>query len=302
MTEDANWPRASTWLASGERPANLAVIGIPTHRTSISATSAHLTPAAIRAALASYSTLAGGIDISAVRVHDAGDVADPDGPAGEDRVMAAIQGIDASLTIGLGGDNSCTYSMAMGRWGSEIQRAGLVTLDAHHDLRDGVSNGSPVWRLVNAGLPGTSIAQIGIADFSNAPFYAQRAHDLGIAVIPRASLRTRPIADVMAEALDIASALGGPVHVDLDVDVCDRSVAPACPAAAPGGISADELRQVARIAGEDPRVTSIDITEIDVARDSADQRTVRLGALCVLEIAAGFATRQVHAARSSDQR
>jgi formiminoglutamase len=295
MTEDANWPRASDWLAGGQPPADLTFIGIPTYQTSISPTQAHLTPDAVRQALSRYSTFADGLDIARVRVTDAGDVDEPDGPAGEARVIETMRGIDSSLVIAVGGDNSCTYSVALGRWGDQLPRAGLVTLDAHHDLRDGESNGSPVMRLIDAGLPGSRVVQIGIADFSNSPFYAQRAHDLRITVITRAALRTRAMADVMAQALDIAGALGGPIHVDLDVDVCDRSVVPACPAAAPGGISADELRQAARMVGEDPRVASVDITEIDAARDTADQRTVRLGALCVLEIAAGFARRQVRA-------
>ena len=95
----------------------------------------------------------------------------------------------------------------------------------------------------------------------------------------------------MAEALSIASAAGGPVHVDLDVDVCDRSVAPACPASVPGGISAHELRSAARLAGRHPSVESIDLTEVDATRDVADLRTVRLVALCVLEAAAGLRLR-----------
>jgi formiminoglutamase len=95
----------------------------------------------------------------------------------------------------------------------------------------------------------------------------------------------------MAEAVAIASAGEGSVHVDLDVDVCDRSVVPACPAAAPGGLSADELRQVAFHAARSPRVASIDVTEIDAAADAPDQRTVRLAALLVLEAAAGLSCR-----------
>jgi len=59
----------------------------------------------------------------------------------------------------------------------------------------------------------------------------------------------------------------------------------------PGGISADELRQMAFHAAHSPRVRSIDITEIDAAADSADGRTVRLGALLVLEAACGLACR-----------
>jgi formiminoglutamase len=297
MSEDPQWPRASAWLQGvshdADSPTDLAVIGIPAHLTSISDTDAHHTPAAIRAALSRYSTYswAHDVDLARVRAVDLGDVPDPDHAEGETRVAAALAGIDARLLIALGGDNSITYSVCRALWGEGIVTAGLITLDAHHDLRDGISNGSPVRRLIEAGLAGARVVQIGIADFSNSPQYAARARDLGITVIPRSALRTRPMADVMAEALEIAGAAGGAVHVDLDVDVCDRSVVPGCPAAAPGGISADELREAAFLAGRDPRVGSIDIAEIDARADAPDGRTVRLGALCVLEAATGLALR-----------
>ena len=84
------------------------------------------------------------------------------------------------------------------------------------------------------------------------------------------------------------------IHVDFDVDVCDRSVVPACPAAAPGGISADELRQFALLAGKAKNVTSLDITEIDATADTPDQRTIRLAALLILEASTGLALRDVN--------
>lgn len=291
--EDPRWPRAGTWLGQNVAHARVALLGVPAHRTSISDTSAHLTPAAIRAALSKYSTYCWSheVDLLALPATDLGDVHEPDFDDGEARVLAAIAGVGADLIVALGGDNSITYSVASARWGDNLATAGLVTLDAHHDLRDGRSNGSPVRRLVEAGLDGRRVVQIGIADFSNSREYAARARDLGITVITRDALRRRPIADAMAEALDIASAAGGPIHVDLDVDVCDRSAVPGCPASAPGGIGADELRQAAWLAGRDARVTSLDICEIDATKDAEDARTVRLGALCVLEAACGVASR-----------
>jgi formiminoglutamase len=295
-SEDPSWPRASAWLVAGAPPADLVVVGVPAHRTSISATGADATPAAVRTALARYSTYSWShaIDVATIRAVDAGDIAEPDFEDGEIRVMTRVRELssDGGLLFAIGGDNSITHSVARGVWGEDIGRAGLVTLDAHHDLRDGTSNGSPVRRLIEAGLPGRNVVQIGITDFSNSPEYAARARELGITVITRASLRQRAIADVMTEALTIAGSGGGPIHVDLDVDVCDRSVVPACPAAAPGGISADELRQAAFSAGRSPHVRSMDITEIDARADSADQRTVRLGALCLLEAASGRALRR----------
>lgn len=294
MTDDPRWPRAAHWLAAGSADPVLAVLGVPAYRTSISPTGAHATPAAVRAALARYSTYATShdVDLAKLAVRDAGDVDEPDGPEGEARVRAAVDALaDTPVLIAIGGDNSITYSVMGARFGRDLAGAGLVTLDAHHDLRDGVSNGSPVRRLIEAGLDGRRVVQLGIADFSNSPEYAARARDLGITVVTRGALRTRPIDDAMAEALELAASGSTGVHVDIDVDVCDRSVVPGCPAAAPGGISADELRQAAFAAGRDPRVRSIDITEVDATADASDGRTVRLAALCLLEAATGVLLR-----------
>jgi arginase family enzyme len=204
-------------------------------------------------------------------------------------MQLAKTAVNASkLAIALGGDNSVTYAAMTGAM--PLETSGLITFDAHHDLRDGVSNGSPVRRLVEAGLPGNKIVQIGINDFSNSPSYAQLAKDLGILVITRAQLRTQTPEETWQQALNHLADVES-IHVDVDVDVCDRSVVPACPAAAPGGISADELRQFAFLAGRTAAVKSLDITEIDATADSADQRTIRLAALLILEAATGLALR-----------
>jgi arginase family enzyme len=223
----------------------------------------------VREALRRYSLHTAGL-----RIVDAGDAVDPDAVDATDWIAA----IDAELLIAIGGDNSATVPVALGR-----RATGLVTLDAHHDLRDGVSNGSPVRQLIDAAIAGTAVVQIGIEPLANSREYAQRAADLGITVVLRDVLRRRPLDEVMAEALELAGSGGRTVHVDLDVDVCDRSVAPGCPASVPGGLSAIELREAARIAGLHPDVVSIDLTEVDAAADTPDGRTVRLAALCVLE-------------------
>jgi len=292
LSHDRLWPRAGDWPAGrvGES-TDLAILGIPTWRTSLSPTGAGATPAAVRAALRYYSEWsAGGSRWPSIA--DWGDVPEPDGDGEAVAATAArLAARHSSLLIVLGGDNAATVPAALGAWGDRLDTAGLVTLDAHHDLRDGVSNGSPVRRLLEAGLGGPRVVQVGIADFANSVRYSERAAELGITVITRSALANRPVADAVAEAIEIAGAAGGPVHVDLDVDVCDRSVAPGCPASVPGGISAAELRAAARMAGRHPLVESIDLTEVDAAADSADGRTVRLVALCVLEAAAGWAER-----------
>ena len=294
LPNDPKWKRAHSLFATSNPSADFALIGVPAHKGSISPTNADQTPDAIRNALARYSTYstAANIDIANGAFTDLGNIESPDGGDGVKRVRDAVKGLlnQHKLLLALGGDNSITYSVASGLW-SDLSNVGLITFDAHHDLRDGESNGSPVWQLIQAGLPGKNIVQIGIADFANSAEYSARAKENGVTVISRAELRTRSMSDVVQQALNIAGAGGREIYVDLDVDVCDRSVVPACPAAMPGGISADELRQGAFLVAADKRVRAIDITEIDASIDSQDQRTVRLAALLVLEAGAGFATR-----------
>ena len=294
LPHDPKWTRANTLIATTNTSAKIALVGVPANKGSISPTSADQTPDAIRGALARFSTYSTSqdVELSEESFTDLGNIDSPDGPEGTARVHSFVKDLLAKhqLIIALGGDNSITYSVASGLW-PDLSKSGLITFDAHHDLRDGQSNGSPVWQLIQAGLPGKNIVQIGIADFANSAQYSQRAKENGITVISRAQLRDQSIAEVLRKALEIAGADGREIYVDLDVDVCDRSVVPACPAAMPGGISADELRQAAFLVGADKRVRTIDITEIDSAADSDDQRTVRLGALLVLEAASGFATR-----------
>lgn len=281
QSEDANWPRASAWLTPSDGAEfDIAVFGVPAHKTSISPTGANETPAAVRAALSRYSLNSSLGDIGTLRASDFGDIEDPDN--NEDITSATSQELTqkARLTVAIGGDNSITYAVARNLQG------GLITFDAHHDIREGVSNGSPVRRLIDeAGFDPSRIVQIGINDFSNSPEYSRRARDLGITVITREEIAKRSAADVIAQALDIA---GPNTHVDFDVDVCDRAFVPACPASAPGGISAFELRQFASLVTRSRNVRSIDITEIDATKDAADQRTVRLGALLILEAAKGL--------------
>ena len=286
LPHDPLWPRAaSLFTHPADQGSDLTLVGVPANQTSLSPTSAHLTPAAIRKALLRYSLAHSDskVNLSRLKLSDSGDVTSPD--IDESKTITELAAIAQNhrLLVAMGGDNSITYSVA-----KAVAATGLITFDAHHDLRDGVSNGSPVRRIIEAGLAGKNVVQIGIADFSNSTEYADRARDLGITVIHRSALRNASLKQVWERAVKIA---GSRIHVDFDMDICDRSVVPACPAAAPGGISADELRQFAFLVGASNEVVSVDITEIDAAQDSSDERTIRLAALVVLEATAGLSTR-----------
>lgn len=294
LAKDVLWTRANTLFKPNLKQANIALIGVPVHKSSITPNSCHLAPKAIRTALSRYSTFAGSkeIDLRELQITDLGDITGADSAAGKKVIAKKVSGLldKYELLIALGGDNSITYTVANGLF-PDLSKVGLITLDAHHDLRDGNSNGSPVWRLIQAGLAGKNIVQIGISDFANSKEYSDRAKEYGITVITKDQMRNKSMQDVMKIAFNSLNRSIEDIYVDIDVDVADRSVAPACPASVPGGISADELRQAAFLLGKNYKVKAIDITEIDPKRDTKDERTVRLAALLVLEIAAGFKAR-----------
>lgn len=294
LAHDELWPRAGRWpLADNDATYDCGIIGVPTWSTSLSPGHAYETPAAVRDAVQRYShTLADGTDLSTLAIADFGDVIDPDTAekSAAELVRTAVN--STRLLVALGGDNALTVPTAVGCYGDDVATAGLITVDAHLDVRDGISNGSPVRRLVEEfGVNPARIVQIGIADFANSPAYLKRVRDWGVTVITRDDVARRGVGDVAAQALEVAGAGGGRIHVDLDIDACDRSVVPACPASIPGGLTAFEMRQFARLFGQHGQVRSIDLAEVDARTDSADGRTVRLTALLILEAFAGLAAR-----------
>ena len=295
---DPHWPSATTLLhdapLEGRRLA--ALLGLHTYATSLSARSAQSTPDAIRAALERFSTwsYSDSVDLAEhVALIDYGNVERPDDEGGTERVAAKVAAFDAQvdLCIFLGGDNAATWHALRAMCAGDYSDIGLITLDAHLDMRDGESNGSPVRQLLADGLDPKHVVQVGLADFSNSPTYARRAHDAGAWAISRDTIRHGTIEESAVRAVQLAGVGGRRIYVDVDMDAADRSVVPGCPAAAPGGLSADEMRRFVRIVSTNSSVCAIDITEIDVERDSDDQRTVRLAALLVLEALAGLRRR-----------
>ena len=293
MTEDPQWPRASGWLArDGEAP--VGVVGVPLSRSSISPSSAHLTPAAVREALHRFPRFHAGLDVDLPPAVDHGDlpVAVLSGAAAVQAVADGLRALPRhELLLLLGGDNLVTWP-AVQALSTDLSRTGLLTLDAHHDVRGdhaGPTNGTPVRGLLEAGLPGTNVVQVGIADLTNSRAHRDLCAEHGIEVVPLSRCRGR-VGEVVRAALDRLAERCDRIHVDLDVDVVDRAFAPGCPGARPGGLLPHELLEAAVEAGRHPAVRAVDVVEVDAAADR-DGVTVQLAAMCLLSAAAGFAAR-----------
>ena len=175
LHHDPQWPRAGSWFAkalSGE--VDIALLGVGAHASAITPNKADTTPNAIREALMRYSTWSQTCQIDFAEIltgADFGDVSKADDQkVSADEIEEALY--KSNFLILLGGDNSITYSGVMGlsKAVGGLEKIGLITLDAHHDVRDGTSNGSPIRQLIDAGLPGENIVQIGISDFANSRF------------------------------------------------------------------------------------------------------------------------------------
>ena len=272
MSDD--WPTAAEWLASG-REGGLVVAGLPLAEGAVTPSRYDLAPAAVRRRLARLSVLHGelGVDLRDVPVRDLGDSLVP-------------PPLDARLTVLLGGHNGVTHA-ALAAAG-DLADWGLLTLDAHHDVRPyppgAPGNGSPVRALIDAGLPGANVVQAGIHGFSNSPGHRAWCEEQGITVVPAGEFGRVP------DLLEALAARCAFVYVDVDLDVLDRAAAPGCPGSRPGGIGPRALLAAVFAAGAHPRVRAIDIVELDPQADVADV-TTDAAALALLNAAAGFATR-----------
>lgn len=288
LHNDPNWLRAGHWISNSPE-ADLAIVGVGASKSAITPNKSSLTPDAIREALLRFSTYetSTGVDLTEkIKAIDLGNLSEPDDQTKSSDELGKISN---KYLILLGGDNSITFTGVKALAAKVgFENIGLITLDAHHDLRDGISNGSPIRQLLEAGLPGNQIVQIGISDFANSKFYAEHAKSAGIKVIARQSISENNLEEVAQDALVFLSKAKC-IYLDIDIDVCDRSVVPAAPAALPGGISANQLLNLVHLFAKDQKVINFDITEIDSSIDSPDKRTIRLAALCILKIAAAKA-------------
>lgn len=298
--DDPHWPRASTWVAAGDpATAPLRVMGVPCSVGSISPSEAWRTPPAVRAALARLSPFdpVTGVDLDAsLACADLGNwpVAELDLQPALDEVRRGAATLDRdAVHVVLGGDNAITRPWITGLCGPDLSGVGVITLDAHHDVRhlaDGPRNGTPIRGLIEGdGLPGANVVQLGIGSFTNSRVYADWCRDHGIATLAAGRVRAMGGDVAMRDALARLSHCDV-VAVDFDMDVLDVAHAPACPGARPGGLLPEDLFAAARVAGADPRVVGADLVEVDATAD-LDGRTVMATAMTLLAFAAGVATR-----------
>lgn len=274
----------------------VAILGAPMEAGSVTPGRCDLAPGTIRRAMKRCSTydVETGEELN-VALADLGDVAVQGLMPGEgfdlirDAAAAAVKA--HPLTLLLGGNNAVTRP-AVHALGLPLQKVGLITLDAHFDLRDtdeGPRNGNPIRCLLEDGMPGWNICQIGLAPFANTAAMHADARAAGIGVYTMADCRARGILAILNDVLS-RFIRAEAIVVDFDIDVIDRAHCPGAPGARPGGMPADMFFTAARCLGADPKVRLVDLTEFDPSLDVSDI-TALTAARWLCEVLAGYAAR-----------
>ncbi|WP_028968758.1 arginase family protein [Sphingomonas sp. URHD0057] len=291
----AGWPNLSDLIVE-RKPAAVGLLGAPLAVGSVTPGACDQAPALLRRTLRRI----GLYDVETGRelatgVADRGDVALP-GSTIEAAMPLIREAVAASteahaLTLLVGGNNAITRPAVLGLGGA-LDEIGLITLDAHFDMREldeGLSNGNPVRALIEDGLPGANIAQVGLAPFANSRAMHEDAIAAGNLVITIGDVRAQGIAQAIQHALDHVAHCDALV-IDCDIDVIDRAQLPGAPGARPGGMAAHDFFWAVRKLASDPRVRVVDLTEWDPSLDASDLSALT-AARWVAECLAGYELR-----------
>ena len=292
----SGWPNLSDLLVAADVDAPVGLVGAPLGAGSVTPGSCDEAPALLRKALRRIGLydIETGREI-ATRVADHGD-AQIAGLSIEDATGPIRDAVEASaarheLTLLAGGNNAITRPGVLGL-GVPLDKVGLITLDAHFDMRktdEGLSNGNPVRALIEDGLPGANIAQVGLASFANSAKMHRDAVNAGNLVITIGEVRLNTIERAIERALAQVAHCEA-IVVDCDIDVIDRSQFPGAPGGRPGGMSAVDFFKAVRYLASERRVRVIDLTEWDPPLDPTDLSALT-AARWVAECLAGYELR-----------
>lgn len=303
LHNDPYWPRASDWLRGKTLPqtvGSINFVGVPLN-ASITPGSCDQGPSALRAALSRLSCYDAVLhqDVRELAARDFGTIeVDKMKPEQafefilNSKQVVAVRKEPNVPTVFLGGDNGITRP-CLHALGELPERVGLLTLDAHLDLRhmeNGLHNGNPIRALIADGVMPQHISQIGIQSFANSWEYFHDAREMGITTILSETCHEQGFVNLVKQELDRLSAQCEVIYVDLDLDVMDAAFAPGCPGSRPGGILPHELFGACRLIGSYPKVAAMDVVELDPAIDLSTA-TALAGGKAILAFAAGVAKR-----------
>ena len=197
----------------------------------------------------------------------------------------------------LGGDHSVAAGSVSGVsnfYRKQNQKIGVLWIDAHADINtpetspSGNVHGMPLASLL--GPEPSELSRIGGFSPKVQPNHTvligirnlderekQSVRDSGVHVFTMKDIDRSGIAAVAEQALSIAGAGTGGVHVSFDLDVCDPAIAPGVGTPVKGGLDYREAHMVMEIVADSGLLRALDLVEVNPILDDRNMTAV-LGA------------------------
>ncbi|MED4908191.1 agmatinase family protein [Brevibacillus centrosporus] len=284
---------------------DVALLGVPLSRSSISASAASENPDAMRRAWKYFTTynLDHEVDLSELHVVDVGDVRQhvTDIAKCHSHIREAMKAMRTHhphvLSMMMGGDHSITAMLIKGyKDAHPKERVGILQLDTHFDLRDladnGPSNGTPIRNLIESGtVAGEDVHNIGLHGFFNARSLKAYADEVGVHYTTLRQARAKGVAETVRDALAKLGERVDTIYLTVDMDVLDISYGPGVPASTPGGMRSDELFEAVHAAGLCKKVKAMDLVCLDPFKDRGEA-TVKTAVHVMLSFLTGYKQRE----------
>ena len=209
-------------------------------------------------------------------------------------VLASFE--EGALPVVLGGDHSVaagSVSAAAAYAARQGQPMGLLWLDAHGDMNTpDTSTSGNVHGMTLAALLGPEPAELAGIGGPDPVIDPERTVLLGVrkldelekALVRRSGVQAFTmkdidrdgIASVAQRALEIVGGGKAGIHVSLDLDVCDPTIAPGVGTPVRGGLSYREAHLIMEVIADTDRLSSLDLVEINPVLDVRNM-TAELG-------------------------
>ncbi len=279
----------------------MAIVGAPTDDLVSDRPGARFGPRAIRAASCPPGPhLEAGIDaFELLRIVDFGDAAVmPADPARSHAEIEALVGdvlAAGALPVVLGGDHSIAEP-DIRACAAKHGPLGLVHFDTHTDTGTEVfgvevSHGTPMYRLVEAGLVDpTRYVQIGLRGYWPGEREFAWQSERGIRALFMHDVRDLGIREVVRRTVEIVGA--GPAYLTVDVDVLDPGFAPGTGTPEPGGMTPVDLLWAVRTVAEQLELVGAEVVEVCPQQIGSLDPTALVAERTVRELLTGIALRR----------